>query len=374
MSCYHPLKRFVVAEDVKNDRDIAVIRPAFVEQDGRLQEVTYLYRDHSGWIPFTGSVPPSTDYVPGKMIRCGHCMGCRIDKSKEWANRCLLELQDHTSAYFLTITYDDQFVPVSTYTDESGASFPSLSLCKKDFQLFIKRLRKRHVKPIRYFACGEYGDRTMRPHYHAIVFGLELGDLVPYGRNHRGEMLYTSDFIHSVWSRRNAPTRHGSVSCLSSAEEKSLICTPYGRVTVSPVTWETCAYVARYTTKKLYAADAKEYQKFNIEPPFLLMSRHPGIGASYYDSHPEVKEYEFITVKTPTGGRKFRPPYYFQQKILAEFDSWPEALEYKADRQAIMEEAVKAQLAQTDLTYGELLLVKEDKFKHRIKSLKRDGV
>lgn len=378
MSCFHPLKRFVIGEDIKHDRDIAFIRPAFIDEDGRLSEVTYLCKDFLDWVPWTLPYPPPlASYeraVQGTMIRCGKCMGCRIDKSKEWANRCLLELEYHKSAYFLTITYDDQFVPISYYSDPAtGEAQPSLTLRKRDFQLFMKRLRKRHVKPLRFFAAGEYGDNTFRPHYHAIIFGLELGDLVPYGKTRRGDMLYTSDFLHSVWSRRDAPIQQGSVTSLSTPDEKARLCTPYGRITVSPVTWETCAYVARYTTKKLYSMDAKAYEEFNLEPPFLLMSRHPGIGAQYLVDHPEVKDFEFISVSTEKGGKKFRPPYYFEKKIEQEMEVDDYALR-KVHRQEIMQAAVQAQLRQTNMTYGELLQVKEQKFLSRIKSLKRDGV
>lgn len=377
MSCFHPLKRFVVGEDVKYDRDIAIIRPAFVDEDGRLREVTYVYPGPSGWVNWTSPEPPppwlSERAYTGTMIRCGRCLGCRMDKSKEWANRCLMELQDHDTAYFLTITYDDAHVPVSYYSDSStGEALPSLTLRKRDFQLFMKRLRKRHVAPLRFFACGEYGDKTLRPHYHAIIFGLQLADLVPYGKNFRGEMLYTSDFIHSVWAVRDAPTRHGSATSL--AADPGYFCTPMGRVLIAPVTWETCAYVARYTTKKLYAAEASAYKEFNIEPPFLLMSRRPGIGANYYFEHSDdIQNREFITIKTAKGGRKFRPPHYFEQLIECDMSDNDYALR-KFDRQEMMKEAVKAQLAQTDLTYGELLQVKESKFKNRVKSLKREEV
>lgn len=375
MSCYHPLKRFVIGEDLKHDRDIAVIRPAFVNEDGRLSEVTYLVKGPTGWTDWTAPFPPRSDTVKavsGQIIRCGHCIGCRMDKSKEWANRCLLELQYHKSAYFLTLTYDEQHVPISYYPHpETGEAQPSLTLRKKDFQAFMKRLRKR-IEPqkVRYFAAGEYGDQTQRPHYHAIVFGLELGDLVPYGCNAQGQMLYTSDFLQSVWSTRKAPTRHGSVTPL--AADPGYFYDTWGRITVAPVTWQTCAYTARYTVKKLYGNDAKAYEQFNIEPPFLAMSTHPGIGQQYYDDHKdEIQEFEFISVATETGGRKFRNPYFFEKKLQCDMSEDDFAIR-KVDRQAMMLEARKAQLAQSSLTYGELLSVQERNLKSRIKKLKRE--
>lgn len=373
MSCYHPLKRFVVGEDSLNfDRDIVRFRPAFIEEDGHLAEVTHLCYQHGEFFDWTNPYPPPPDVLAwtGSMIRCGKCMGCRIDKSKEWANRCLLELQDHQEAYFLTLTYSDDYVPVSYFADpSSGEAQPSLTLRKRDFQLFMKRLRKR-VAPdrIRFFGAGEYGDTTLRPHYHIIVFGLRIPDLVPYGKNFRGEMTYTSDFIHSVWSERKAPTRHGSVTPLTA--DKDYFCTPLGRVVIAPVTWETCAYVARYTTKKLYSNEAKFYEEFNIEPPFLLMSRHPGIGMHYYDEHPEMFDNEFLSISTDKGGRKFRPPYAFEKRLALDMDEDAYAVR-KFDRHQMMLAARQAQLRQTNLSYGDLLQVQENNFNRRIKSLKR---
>lgn len=89
-------------------------------------------------------------------VPCGRCLGCRLDHAKMWSDRCMLELQDHDEAYFVTLTYDDQHV---TLSDENAAT-----LVKSDLQNFFKRLRKDGQK-IRYFACGEYGENTFRPHY-----------------------------------------------------------------------------------------------------------------------------------------------------------------------------------------------------------------
>lgn len=374
MSCFHPLKRFVIGVDPKDDRDVAIIRPAYIKQEGRLDEVTFLVKAPSGWVPWTSPTPPSDDsinFVSGTMIRCGKCYGCRMDKSKEWANRCLLELQDHDSAYFVTLTYDQEHVPISYYPHpETGEAQPVLTLRKDDFQKFMKKLRKR-VAPdlLRYFACGEYGSNTQRPHYHAIIYGLRLNDLVPYALNPQGQMTYTSQFLQSVWSTRKAPTRHGSVTPL--AADFDYFCETWGRIVVAPCTWQTCAYVARYTLKKQYGNDAKAYETFNIEPPFLLMSRHPGIGANYYEEHKDdIQQFDYISVSTETGGRKFRPPYYFLKKMEFDMDE-DEFAVWKADRMAMMQEARRAELAQSSLTYPELLSVKERNLKERTKKLRR---
>lgn len=381
MSCYHPLKRFVICtpDSVRTLdgklKDYAKIVPAFVKENGRLVEVTALkyYPESHDWSIWTGPVPSqgSNVFVHGKMIRCGKCLGCRMDKSKEWANRCIMELQDHKDSYFLTLTYDKDHVPESCFPHpETGDYQPSLSLCKKDLQAFIKRLRKR-VEPdrIRYFACGEYGDRFKRPHYHAIVFGLRLNDLVPYGANELGQMTYTSNFLQSVWAKRLAPKRHGSVTPLSA--DPSYFCETFGRVVVAPCTWETCAYVARYTVKKMYGQDAKDYDKFGIEPPFLLMSTHPGIGDNYFQAHKdEILEFSKISIPTVNGGKTFRSPYRFE-KLLERELPWEEFFERKYQREEAMLAARQVEMSQTSLTYGEVLAVKERTLQDRVKKLKR---
>lgn len=109
-------------------------------------------------------------------IPCGQCIGCRIDYSRQWANRCMLELQYHDSAYFCTFTYDDDHVPQSWYADpETGEAHPSLTLCKRDFQLLMKRIRKRFSDDsIRFFANRVTGE--MRSTYELSLDVWHLAD------------------------------------------------------------------------------------------------------------------------------------------------------------------------------------------------------
>lgn len=166
-------------------------------------------------------------------LPCGGCIGCKQARAREWALRCQLELADHDSAAFTTLTYDDKHVP------------PTLT--KRHFQLWLKRLRHRTNRPIRFFACGEYGERTQRPHYHAILFGCRD----------------TADpEIQSVW--------------------------PHGFTRTYNATPATIAYVAGYTAKKINRlvktvveqVDPTTGEVYTYQPPFLLMSRNPGIGAN----------------------------------------------------------------------------------------------
>lgn len=155
----------------------------------------------------------------------------------------------HDSNLFLTLTYNDKNLPTGT---EGRAT-----INKRDLQLFWKRLRKSGLD-VRYYAVGEYGDSTGRPHYHAIAFGLRLDDLRFYSRSN-GFNLYTSQTLNEHWG--------------------------LGNCWIGDVTFESCAYVARYVMKKLTGNHSKLYDHEGIMPEFALMSRRPGIGSSFYDKY-----------------------------------------------------------------------------------------
>lgn len=164
-------------------------------------------------------------------LPCSQCLGCRQAHAKAWALRCTLELQQHDSAVFTTLTYSDENLPVT--------------LEKRHVQLWLKRLRKSIHRPIRFFASGEYGERTQRPHYHALVYGLT---------NEEGPQ------ISETWG--------------------------LGQCRTYPITPATIAYVAGYTSKKIgfkqrarpEQVDPDTGEVYTWQPPFIQMSRKPGIG------------------------------------------------------------------------------------------------
>ena len=337
LPCYHPLKAFVLGE--KDGKRLLKVTS---------YEVDHLERSGEGFAcmrsPPIGRPGDVTEFIE---IPCGKCSGCRIQRSREWANRCMLELEYHKSSYFVTLTYDEAHVPIHYYSDPAtGEALPSMSLVKRDFQLFMKRLRKKFGEGIRFFAAGEYGSQTFRPHYHAIIFGLELHDLVPYKRSAQGFQYFNSASLQEVW--------------------------PNGFAVVAPVTWETCAYTARYVMKKLTGPEAEFYENFNIVPEFSLMSRKPGIARQYYEDHPDLYEHEFINISTEKGGRKFRPPKYYDK--LFDVDCPEESARLKAVRQKMAAEAQKAKLQKTTLSYLDQLAVEERNQLARIKSLKRSSI
>ena len=116
-------------------------------------------RSSSG-IQFTG------DTIGNIKIPCGRCVGCRLERSRQWSVRIMHESQLHAENSFITLTYDDAHVP-SDY-----------SLRYPDFQKFMKRLRKHTGLPIRYYMCGEYGETFSRPHFHSCIFGFRPEGIV----------------------------------------------------------------------------------------------------------------------------------------------------------------------------------------------------
>lgn len=219
----------------------------------------------------------SLGYVP-LAIPCRKCAGCRIDYAKDWAVRCQLESQTTVGdCWFVTLTYDDDhlnFAPVEDYM------LPTL--CKRDLQLFFKRLRK-SGKEFRYFFCGEYGPKTCRPHYHGIMFGLWLDDLDLYS-NKDGLQLYTSKFLTDMWKK--------------------------GNVIFSRYSYATGAYIAKYITKSQFPDSAFDGETDCRQKPFLLMSRNPGIGRAYLDQHPDYIDGDRVYVVRGDRVVAVRPPKY----------------------------------------------------------------
>ena len=150
------------------------------------------YRSHNGGIVFK----PQLAIRQGAFldVPCGRCIGCRLDKARDWALRCNHEASLYSAGLnncFLTLTYDDAHLPKDH------------SLKKIHFRKFIRALRKKTKQKIRYYMCGEYGNATeannwiARPHYHAILFGYQFPDTQLVNvRN--GNRVYTSPFLTEI--------------------------------------------------------------------------------------------------------------------------------------------------------------------------------
>lgn len=284
MACYQPLKAFVLGLNSNGKKDLKICSNK-VDHIEQLHNGSYIYSFDK--TRSDRCFKKITEFIE---IPCGRCIGCRLAKSKDWANRCMLETEYHDSNLFVTLTYRPDTVPMSKFIDDDGVINDIMTCRKRDFQLFMKRLRKAFPEQnIRYFACTEYGEKSGRPHCHAILFGLTLPDLIPIGNNRNGDALYTSAILEKIW-------KHGLVS-------------------IGNVTFESAAYVARYVTKKQYGKDAECYERLNIEPESCLMSLKPAIGKQWFDEHPYKLFDGNFYLKTENGGRPVSPPRYFKKKM-----------------------------------------------------------
>jgi hypothetical protein len=226
-------------------------------------------------------------------LPCGRCVGCRLDRSRKWAVRCMHEAQMHTNNCFITLTYNNLTVP------------KDFSLNYDDFQLFMKRLRKRFTgKTIRFYMAGEYGESFDRPHFHACIFGLDFEDKKFFKRTASGSILYTSKVLEELW--------------------------PFGYSTVGTLTFESAAYTARYIMKKAVKSDhsPEEWKWVNIytdlesgeviqrTPEFNKMSLKPGIGQAWIDKYmSDVYPHDHVVVN----GKKCKPPRFYDNKFKEKF-------------------------------------------------------
>lgn len=277
-------------------------------------------------------------------LRCGQCVGCRVARSEDWAVRCMHESKLHTSSVFLTLTFDKEKCKVP----EGIYHYP--------FQKFMKRLRKSreivHVdveafasgarkyriieRPkIKYFMCGEYGEEFGRPHYHAIVFGVDFPDKVVFKKD---PLLYRSRDLERLW--------------------------PFGFSSIGSVTFESAQYVAGYVVTRKTGEEADDYywrvhpetgELVQVPPEFGHMSLKTAIGLEFLERYTmDVYTQDTCVVN----GTRKRPPKFYDKKRLRFLDAYSDdvlaqrtaqALALEADstqdRLAVQEQVVKARLA-----------------------------
>lgn len=286
-----------------------------------------------------GSGKPMLTFNPLKAINstnpitlpCNGCIGCRLDRAESWAVRCHHEAQMHEFNSFVTLTYANEHLP------------ESYSVSVREFQLFMKRLRKAiYPTKIRFFSCGEYGDLTLRPHYHAIIFGYGFPDRVFDRKNKHGQAFFTSETLSKAW--------------------------PYGLSDLSDVTYQSARYVAGYVMKKIRGDKAASHYSrthpvtgltVQVEPEFSLQSTSPGIGSTWFD---KFKTDAFPSDFLVVDGRHTSVPRYYFLKLR---EDEQEALKRKRKLKA----AAPSKKANRTT---ERLRVREQVQAARIKSLKRD--
>jgi len=217
------------------------------------------------------------------MVPCGQCVGCRLERSRQWAVRCVQEAQLHEENCFITLTYSDKNLPAGG------------TLVKKHFQDFMKRLRRfMDGERISFFHCGEYGEKSRRPHYHALIFGMDWPDKQVYKRSPRGD-VYTSKALERLWG--------------------------WGFCTTGALTFESAAYCARYVMKKVTGDLARaHYERVDPEtgeitqlvPEYVTMSLKPAIGLEWLRRFEgDVYPSDEVVVR----GRAMRPPRFYDKKL-----------------------------------------------------------
>lgn len=250
-------------------------------------------------------------------LPCGQCAGCRLERSRQWAIRMMDEASLHDKNCFITLTFDDEHL---------NARENPMSLDKPEFQKFMKRLRKRlwndhkrRMKPIlllagifskklvkwilektfkspRYYMCGEYGEQFKRPHYHAILFGVDFPDK-KLEKVVDGKYYFSSRILRELW--------------------------PFGNNIITSVSFDTCAYVARYIMKKHLGKDAwlQYFEHLDLQSgelfghrlaEYTTMSRRPGIGKAWIDKYlPDVypRDKKFLKDRGYC-----RPPKYYDSQ------------------------------------------------------------
>lgn len=259
---------------------------------------------HAGWHPRMtcwypirgfrgpgGSVVTSRSRAPGSIpvvVPCGQCQGCRLDRARDWSVRIAHEASLYEDNCFVTLTYDDAHLP------------PGGNLSKRDFQLFMKRLRKSiHPARVRYFAAGEYGDENLRPHYHVILFGYRPKDAYLW-RMSKNTQIFRSPSLEKIWSDLKG----------------NLV----GHVEFGGVSSQSGGYVARYCLKKSNnnyqgrydRVDPETGEVWTVDPEFMVCSTVPMIG------HGWLKQFEvdcFPSDFVVIDGRKVPVPKAYVRKM-----------------------------------------------------------
>lgn len=220
-------------------------------------------------------------------LPCGQCHGCRLARAKAWAVRIMHEAQCHKANSFLTLTYDKENLP------------RDWSVNVRDFQLFMKRLRKlKKGQPLRYFMCAEYGGDRLRPHYHCCLFGEDfIFDRRYLRKSESGFPIYVSAELEKCWQK--------------------------GFANIGELEYDSALYVSKYIMKKKTGEQAEDHylrvdkdngECFQVRPEFVTMSRRPGIGAEWFDKFGRREIYESDD-QVVIEGRKVRPPRYYDDRL-----------------------------------------------------------
>lgn len=275
------------------------------------------YRAPGGQVVFNSKL----GYVDRPLtISCGQCAGCRLERSRQWAVRCLHESEMHEHNSFITLTYKDENLP------------PGASLHLPDWQKFAKNVRRTYG-PFRYYHCGEYGDLYGRPHLHACLFGIDFHEDRTKWKLRRGNQTYQSKTLSKLWT-------HGSAE-------------------IGSLTFESAAYCARYIMKKITGEPAEEHYE-GRKPEYTTMSRRPGIGKTWLDKYStEVYKADSVIINA----KPARPPKFYDGHY---------EINHPSEMEIIKSKRVKQAQKRADNNTPERLAVREKKQKLDYKRFQRD--
>jgi len=285
------------------------------------------------------------------LLPCNRCIGCRLQRANDWATRCAHEAQEHSANCYGTFTY-------------ANDNLHTQSLCHRDWQLFIKKLRNalcrkwsakeieisdslyytadmglRPIPQLKYYMAGEYGSKNRRPHFHACLFGIDMLDKKFWKMNNNGDQLYTSKTLEEIWG-------HGFVS-------------------IGKVTYESAAYIARYIIDKKTGQNAgKYYEHINedtgeitdLQPEYNKMSLAEGLGKRWLNKYKtDVYPHGYVI----TRGNKNKAPKYYdkiykkqepenhaEMKTQREYEAAKKASDNTPDRLKAKETVKRAQINQ----------------------------
>lgn len=287
-------------------------------------------------------------------LSCGKCFGCKSDYASQWQTRILLEAQQYDSNLFVTLTYDNEHINFNSVINPlTGETVEVNNLVYRDFQLFMKRLRKKFGNGIRMFVRGEYGDRTARTHFHCILFNLRLPDLLFKFRKNKAD-YFTSSVLEQLWTK--------------------------GQCLVAKLDPASARYVASYSIKEkpvvhglendYKAAQVWSRSSFNpfdlveigeLQPPMVRQSRRPGIARAYFEENQaKIKTYDKIP-----GARLNHLRYY--DRLIKQSD--PLLYAWFVNRRSAV---ARAQIRETSLSERDYLRQREERLRVRASKKDRD--
>lgn len=281
---------------------------------------------------------------PDIAFPCGQCLHCRINKRRVWASRIMLESMLYLDNAFVTLTYNDQNLPESFENKKTGQVYAPCSVNPDHHKEFMYRLRtlyrRKTGKNIRFFAVGEYGEQTGRPHYHYALFNFPISSGRGYGNERfNNNRCFIHDLVQKAWS--DPKTKE-----------------PYGNVHIGTLTHDSAQYIAGYVTKKMTSDNTDLQQEYlqGRHPEFTRQSRRPGIGADYANliskrlTRHEHNEYSLVPNHIKHGSKKRPLGRYMMDKIYEDLQIQFE----HGDRLKLYERVLRSVLANAEYDSDEV--------------------